>query len=284
MNGGLSISGRLAPNPAVRQGGSPPQGRGWGDASVIRSILFNAVYAVLSVLYVVLAALCLALPGRKAVGWVVRRYARRMVQALRVVAGIRLRVVGREHVPETCIIAAKHHSWFDGFCMYSQFDDIAFVTGDHLEKIPLLSGILQKLGAIVVKSCGGREARAALADSAAQANAAGRRILIYPEGHLSKPGERHRYKTGVFHMYVDFNLPVIPVATNLGVFAPQQARAKYPGVATLEFLPAIPPGLPRGEFMRRLEQAIERRSDALIAVATGRPVTDSILVADPIRV
>ena len=250
---------------------------------MLRSILFNIAYWILSVLYVLLAVLCMVLPGRKAVGWVVGRYTRRMVQALRYLAGIRLTVVDREKVPDACIIAAKHQSWFDGYAMYSQFADLAFVTGDHLEHIPLLKGVLAKLGAIVVDNCGGHKARAALARNAAKANEAGRRILIYPEGHLAKAGERFRYKTGVWHMYSNFALPVVPVATNLGLFAPQQAFAKFPGRATLQFLDPIEPGLPRAEFMQRLESAIETQSDKLIAEAGGLPVTPSLLVADPGR-
>jgi 1-acyl-sn-glycerol-3-phosphate acyltransferase len=248
---------------------------------MIRSALFSLVYWLLSVLYVLLAVILMILPGRKAVGWVVRRYTRRMVQAMGLIAGIRLRVIGAETVPAACIIAAKHHSWFDGFCMYSQFDDLAFVTGDHLEKIPLLRGVLAKLGAIVVNNCGGHEARRALADNAAKASRDGRRILIYPEGHLAKAGERFRYKTGVWHMSNNFGLPVVPVATNLGLFAPQQDFIKHPGLATLEFLEPIPPGLDKAAFLARLEAAIEVRSDQLIAEARGGPVTPSVLVGDP---
>lgn len=250
---------------------------------MIRSYLFTAIYYVISVLYVLLAALCLALPGSRPIGWVVGRYARRMVQAMDLFAGIKLRVEGKEKVPQLCIIAAKHHSWFDGFCMYSQFDDIAFVTGNHLEKIPLLRGVLRKMGAIVVDSCGGHESRKALAHNAAKANEKGRKILIYPEGHLAKPGERFRYKSGVWHMYRTFNVPVVPVATNLGLFAPQQEVTKNPGVTTLKFLDPIPPGLTKEEFMRRLEDAIEGETDRLIAAAKGQPVTASVLVPDPLK-
>jgi len=248
---------------------------------VIRSVLFAAIYHLISVIYVLLASLCLILPGRKAVTWVVRRYSRRMVQAMRLVAGIRLKVVGKDKVPANCIIAAKHHSWFDGFCIYSQFDDVAVVVGDHMDRIPLVGGILEKLGAIVVNNCGGGKARDALANNAAQASNDGRRILIYPEGHLSKAGERHRYKSGVWHMYAKFELPVAPVATNLGLFAPQKQFEKNPGTATLEFLDLIPVGLKKAEFMQRLEAAIETRSDELIAEARGQPVTRSMLVPDP---
>ena len=157
----------------------------------MRSFLFNVAYWIVSILYTLMAAFAALAPGRKATGWIIRRYVKRMVWAMRVFAGIRLQVRGRERLPEGAfIIAAKHQSWGDGFCVYSQFDDLAFVTGNHLERFPLLGTVLQKLGAIVVDNCGGPEARRALAESAAQARADGRRILIYPEGHLAKVGEQ----------------------------------------------------------------------------------------------
>ena len=40
---------------------------------------------------------------------------------------------------------------------------------------------------------------------------------------------------------------------------------RYPGTIVFEFLPAIPPGLKRGEFMREMETRIEAASNALIA-------------------
>ena len=245
----------------------------------MRSLLFNIAYWVLSITYVLMAAGAALLPGRRAVEWVVRRYVRRMVGAMRLLAGIRLEVRGREHLPPGAfIVAAKHQSWGDGFCVYSQVDNLAFVTGNHLERFPLFTAILSKLGAIVVDNCGGHQARKALAESAARANREGRRILIYPEGNLAAVGERFRYRSGVWHMYRDFDMPVVPTATNLGLRWPQEAWTKHPGVAVLEFLPPIPTGLPRDEFMARLEEAVETRTAELIAEATGRPVTPSVLV------
>lgn len=248
----------------------------------MRSFLFNVAYWLLSITYAVMAAFSALSPGRGATGWIIRRYTRRMVQAMDLFAGIKLEVRGKERLPEGAfIIAAKHQSWGDGFCVYSQFDDLAFVTGDHLVKFPLLGTVLSKLGAIVVDNCGGVEARKALAESASKARDDGRRILIYPEGNLAKAGERFRYRTGVFHMYRDFGMPVVPQATNLGLFWPQEAYEKRPGKAIIEFLEPIPVGLERAEFMARLETAIETRTQALISEATGRPVEPSILVLAP---
>lgn len=248
----------------------------------MRSALFNAYYWVLSIFYGLSAALSALLPGRRPVTFALRLYSKRMLWALRTFAGVQVDLKGQENLPQGAfIIAAKHHSWGDGFVMFANVDNLSFVTGDHLEKFPLLGGILKKFGAIVVDSCGGPEARAALSKSAAQVAAEGRRILIYPEGHLAAPGERFRYRTGVYHMSQDFGLPVVPVATNLGCFWKQQEARKTPGRATVEFLPPLPQGLQKVEFMKLLEATVENRTNDLIAQATGQPVKPSVLVDPP---
>ncbi|RZJ30145.1 MAG: 1-acyl-sn-glycerol-3-phosphate acyltransferase [Brevundimonas sp.] len=248
----------------------------------MRSFVFAIAYWSLSVLYTLAACVAALAPGRKATGWIIRRYVRRMVQAMRVLAGIHIRYRGEDRLPTGAfIIASKHQSWGDGFATYDKFQDLAFVTGDHLEKFPLLGTVLRKLGAIVVNSCGGREARDALKHRAADAHAEGRKILIYPEGHLARIGEKYRYRSGVWHMYRDFNMPVVPLATNLGLFWSQEAFKKTPGTATLEFLDPIPVGLPKDEFLARLEAAVEGRTAELIAEATGLPVTPAVQVETP---
>ena len=82
-------------------------------------------------------------------------------------------------------------------------------------------------------------------------------------------------------MYRDFDMPVVPVATNLGLFWPRQDFKKNPGTATVEFLDPIPTGLARQDFMTRLEAAIETRTSELIARATGAPVKPSVLMPTP---
>lgn len=249
---------------------------------MIRSLLFAVAYWALSIAYTLAAVIAALAPGRRATGWIIRRYVKRMVQAMRLLAGIRIQYQGEDRLPDGAfIIAAKHQSWGDGFSVYDRFQDLAFVTGDHLEKFPLLGTVLRKLGAIVVNNCGGREAREALKHRSADAHAAGRRILIYPEGNLAKVGEKFRYRSGVWHMYRDFDMPVVPLATNLGLFWPGEEFRKHPGTATLAFLNPIPVGLPKDEFLARLEAAVEDKTAELVAEATGRPVTPAVRVPAP---
>lgn len=248
----------------------------------LRNRLFNAYYWVLSIFYGLTAAFLALAPGRGPMTWAIRTYTRRMLWAMDALAGIKVDLRGQEKLPEGAfIIAAKHHSWGDGFVMFANVPNLSFVTGDHMERFPLVGAILRKFGAIIVDNCGGPEARKALSESAAQVAKEGRRILIYPEGNLAKPGERFRYRTGVYYMSRDFDLPVVPVATNLGCFWEQTSAKKTAGTATIEFLDPIPTGLERGEFLTRLEAVVETRSQELIAMARGEPVRESVLVPTP---
>jgi 1-acyl-sn-glycerol-3-phosphate acyltransferase len=247
----------------------------------MNSFLFAVAYWFLSIAYSLMALVLTVFPGRKPVTWIIHRYTKRMVQAMRFFAGIKLEVRGRENLLEQPVIyACKHHSWGDGFCIYSQFGDLAFVTGDHLEKFPLMSTLLSKLGAIVVNNCGGVTARKALANRSADAAKDGRSILIYPEGHLNAPGTYRRYRSGVWHMMTNFNMPVVPVATNLGLFWQEEHYKKTPGTAVLEFLEPIQPGMAKDDFLELLRTRIETRSQELISEATGKPFTPSVLVTD----
>lgn len=244
----------------------------------LRSLEFAVVYWAISILYIVMAALSIAFPGKWATRFIVKKYATRMRQALKVVAHIDFELRGEIAPQGAFILAPKHQSWGDGFMAYSSVDNLTFVTNDHLEKIPLLKGVLAKLGAIVVSNLGGDKAREDLMSAARIVAREGRRILIYPEGHLSKPGTHHRYRLGIFKMYQEFNIPVVPAATNLGLFWEQTSFIKHPGTAVLELLEPIQPGLDKEEFMRTLEDRIERATARLYQETTGKQQGPSDLV------
>src|SRR5690606_19733477 len=97
----------------------------------------------------------------------------------------------------------------------------------------------------------------------------------------ARVGEKFRYRSGVWHMARDFDMPVVPVATNLGLFWPQEEFRKHPGTATVEFLDPILPGPDKDAFLARLEAAVEGRTAELVAEATARPVTPAVGVLAP---
>ena len=249
----------------------------------MRAALFTFVYYLLSVFYVLASVPFLILPGHTPVRAIIRSYTRAMNLNLRLVAGIRKDVRGKERLPEGAfVLAGKHQSWGDGYLVYPEVDNLAFVTGDHLEKFPLVGGILRKLGAIVIDTCGGGDRKAeSLREGMERAKQDGRRVLIYPEGHLAPVDYHFRYKPGVWHMAQAMQAPVVPVATNIGLYWQQQDKEKHPGTAIIEFLDPIPWDLPKDEFLTRLTDAVEQRTAELVAEGRGTPIKRATLIPDP---
>ena len=232
----------------------------------MRSFFFNILFYTATVFFALLCVVLSFLPGRKPIMLGLSAYTKSMVWLMRAVAGINVQVSGHERLPAKgpYIIAPKHQSYGDGFVMFSQFNDLSFVTGDHLEKFMTLKRILRKAGAVVINNCGGTNARDSLQERAAIVQKEGRKLLIYPEGHLSQVGTHHRFRKGVYFMYEDFDCPVVLVATNLGQRWNQNNWTKHKGIAHVEFLEPIMPGLGKDEFMRQLETRIETRSLELL--------------------
>jgi 1-acyl-sn-glycerol-3-phosphate acyltransferase len=58
------------------------------------------------------------------------------------------------------------------------------------------------------------------------------------------------------------------------VFWKRHGIMRHPGLAVVEFLPAIEPGLATDAFMSQLEDVIETRSNALMQVAGFTGLSD----------
>ena len=63
----------------------------------------------------------------------------------------------------------------------------------------------------------------------------------------------------------------ITAATNAGVFWGRRSPYRRPGLAVVEFLDPIPPGLPLAEFMARMQDEVETASDRLMREAGFDP-------------
>jgi 1-acyl-sn-glycerol-3-phosphate acyltransferase len=97
-------------------------------------------------------------------------------------------------------------------------------------------------------------------------------MMIFPQGTRVSPGvssEEKPYLPGVYFLYSQTKVPVIPVAHNAGLIWPKNSFIKYPErlssrSVTLKILPEIPPGLAKQAFLSKLETEIENASNELI--------------------
>jgi 1-acyl-sn-glycerol-3-phosphate acyltransferase len=201
-----------------------------------------------------------------------RVWARRMMRALaysalfglRVICNVRVKVEGREHIPKgPAIVAAKHQSMFDTLAPFTLLDDPAMVVKQELADLPMFGWYMAWGRMIPVDRGAHSRALKGMARAAIQEIATGRQLVIFPEGTRQPVGARPNYKPGVALIYREMGLACTPVALNSGRCWPAHGIIRRPGTITIRFLPAIPPGLSREEFMRELETRIETAMDTL---------------------
>lgn len=237
---------------------------------LVRSTFFEIAYWLVTISFAVICAVLAVLPGRRPLSFGLFSYGRTMAFVMRFVAGIRIDLRGTRYLSRTpSVIAAKHQSWGDPLIMVATVRPLAFVAGDHLMKFPLIGFILKKAGAVVLSNQGGEAARARIEEGMKRLKSDKRHVLIYPEGHLSAPGEKHPYKKGVYHLAHNLNRPVVPVATSLGLAWDRKSFVKRPRTVVVEFLEPIQPGADKDAFMRQLEDTIEGRTAELLSAGNG---------------
>jgi len=237
----------------------------------LRSLLFQFLFYFLTFVICITAAPCMFL-ARKFATKVETLWARTMLWLLKTTVGLDFEVRGREHLSKgPMILASKHQSAWDTISFPVVLNDPVYVLKRELLHIPIYGWYLYKLGMIAVDRDAGVSSMRNLIRKARRVLDEGRRhIVIFPEGSRVAPGERDHYQPGVAGLYSKLGIPVVPVALNSGLFWRRRKLLKYPGTITLEFLPAIAPGMAREAFMAELEGRIETASDRLIAEARTR--------------
>jgi 1-acyl-sn-glycerol-3-phosphate acyltransferase len=173
---------------------------------------------------------------------------------------------GRERIPPGgLLVAAKHQSFLETFALLPLVDDPAFILKRELLWIPLFGWLAWKAGMIPIDRSGGAQALAAMNRRARAEIAAGRQILIFPEGTRRAAGAPPAYKFGVAHLYRAFGVACLPVALNSGLYWPRRQFIRRPGKVVIEILDPIPPGLSRDVFLQELQDRIETASNRLLA-------------------
>jgi 1-acyl-sn-glycerol-3-phosphate acyltransferase len=184
---------------------------------------------------------------------------------LRWLCGIRVEVRGHEHVPTgPALIAAKHQSMLDICAQFTLLPDACFVMKKELLAIPFFGWYALKGRMIPVDREGHAAALKKLVADTQDRMRDDRQVVIFPEGTRTRPGEAPAYKPGVAALYRDLGLPCTLVATNSGQHWPAKGFARYPGVVVYEYLPPLPAGLKRGQFMAEMQERIETVSGDLL--------------------
>ena len=219
----------------------------------LRTTLFRAAFYGLSIV-VVGSFPVSALFGTRAMIAHASLWSRTQGWLARAVLGIRVVEEGVRPAGPV-LYAAKHQAMFETLELQWRLGGPAMVLKEELARIPVWGWAARKYGALVVDRDGSAGALRRLMRDANAATAAGRSILIFPEGTRVAPGDRPPLKSGFAGLYRMLGLPVVPIALDTGRLMPRHG-AKRAGTVTIRYGAAIPPGLPRAEIEARVHAAI----------------------------
>ena len=185
---------------------------------------------------------------------VARLWGRICLWGLRVCCGIGIEVEGLEHLPPGgAVIAAQHQSALDILIWLAIVPRPAFVFKKELRRIPLFGSLLEPAGMIPVNRGGGGAALREMVAAASTATAAGRQLIIFPEGTRVAYGKRGEIRNGVVALTQAVRVPVLPAGTNAGLRWSRKAYDKKPGPVRVTIYPPVPKGLRRQEVVTLLE-------------------------------
>jgi 1-acyl-sn-glycerol-3-phosphate acyltransferase len=141
--------------------------------------------------------------------------------------GFRLRMLGREHVPDrgAAIILSNHVSFLDPFLISARCGRPVrwLVTREFYAK-PELQWILRWLGTIPV---GGGRSMVRSYRVVAEVLARGGLVGIFPEGGISRDGEMKAFHDGAAILASRFGVPVVPMHID-GTYEALSRYARWP--------------------------------------------------------
>lgn len=231
----------------------------------LRSLLFIAQMYVAMLIYAIVFFPWAIVSPAGAHG-ACHAYSRWVFWTLGWMTGLKTEVRGTPPTGEV-MIAAKHQSFLDIMMIYNAVPRGKFIMKRELMFAPILGQYALRIGSVPVNRGKRGAAIAKMLADVKSGKQQGGQLIIYSQGTRVAPGVKAPYKVGTFALYEQLGQPCVPVATNVGVFWPRHGITRKPGLAVVEFLPPIPPGLDRDSFMTRLETEVETASDRLMAEA-----------------
>ena len=220
--------------------------------AIARSLLFYPVFYVGSIFFVLFTAAMIPI-GAGAIRAGVHGWTAWHRLCARYLLGIRVRVEGRAS-SDPALYVMKHESFFEAIDAPTLFNLPAPFAKAELFAIPGWGKAALAYGLVPVEREAGAKALRTMIREAQARIVDGRPLVLFPEGTRTPHGQRGPLQSGFAGLYKLLALPVIPVAVNSGPL--YHRRWKRSGTITYRFGEPIPPGLPRLEVERQVQDAI----------------------------
>jgi 1-acyl-sn-glycerol-3-phosphate acyltransferase len=176
---------------------------------------------------------------------------------LRVIAGIRVVVTGRENLPqEPAIIAAKHQSAWETFGMMWMVPNGVLIMKQTVLLLPVIGWYLYAAGHLPIDRNANAATLRKMLKLMQRAKSQGRHVLIFPEGTRVPVGATPELQVGVLGLARQGKMPIVPVSLDSGKVWPKNSFLKYPGLISVHIHPALPYDLDKRTLLATLHEKI----------------------------
>lgn len=156
--------------------------------------------------------------------------------------GAKVKVTGLENLdPErSYVFVANHRSYLDTATLFAFAGKrIGLVAKKELLKVPVMGQGMSFVNIIAIDRSNPERARASM-EKAREVLDAGYSFGVFVEGTRAMPGELLPFKKGAFHLAVQTNADIIPVAIkNTDVMMGKRTGVAYSGVIEMVLLPPV---------------------------------------------
>lgn len=206
----------------------------------IRSSIFSSYTIISAIIWSLVCSACFFLPLSYRYK-LVSLWTDSIIKALKLICHVNYQVTGWENIPkkQTGIIICKHQSTWETFFLPGQFKELAIILKKELLWIPFFGWGLAEIDPIAINRNKASTAMEQIINKGKKCLAAGRWILVFPEGTRIAPGKVGKYRLGGARLAVATGHPVLPIAHNAGCFWPRKGFIKKPGTVQVVIGPLI---------------------------------------------
>jgi 1-acyl-sn-glycerol-3-phosphate acyltransferase len=199
----------------------------------IRSVIFQIASIIALIVYIPVMLMGWLMPAKRRY-YVMFSYGFTVMWLARLIIGLSWQIEGLDNLAKPSatrgrLIAAKHQSTWDSMILPTLLDKPAFILKKELLWIPIFGTGLAGMGPIAIDRKAGSQALKIIIKQGKAQLAAGRDVIIFPEGTRYRPDATPEYKIGAAMLAIQAKTEVIPIAINSGCHWPKGKFIKYAG-------------------------------------------------------
>ena len=232
----------------------------------LRSLAFTTFLFLSTFVYAFVVVALGWLPYERRYG-VARQWARLQLGAARVLCGLDYVVEGREHIPATGHVSMwRHSSAWETIAQMVIFPPQAWVLKHEILWIPVIGWATKLMEPIAINRGAGHIAVRDVLNQGRERLAAGRGVLIFPEGTRVAPGQTGKFGISGALLATSAGCPIVPVAHDAGRYWGRRGLLKRRGTIRVVIGPPIEPA---GRDARELTELVRTWIAAKVAELDG---------------